>query len=316
MIQTGFSTPKVESPIHDSNCEAHMTSSIRTVVIPVAGLGTRFLPATKAVSKEMLPVVDRPLIQYAVEEAVSAGIRQFVFVVSTESSLVDKHFARNAELEEVLNQNNKRKEMNAVRNSTLSKECMHFVIQDKPLGLGHAVLCAKEYAQEDYFAVILPDDLVLNNISCLKQMVEVHHAYSGSVLAIEEADRSRVNCYGIVVPGTVENDVVQIAGIVEKPQPDSAPSNLAAIGRYVLSRQIFALLEEQRSDFGGEIQLTDSINELADSESVHALKFQGTRYDCGTKAGYVAANIAYALNNPEIADQIAEFIYGKCRKLP
>ena len=285
-----------------------MTSSVRTVVIPVAGLGTRFLPATKAVSKEMFPVVDRPLIQYAVEESISAGINQFIFIVSSHLNLVEQHFSRNAKLEESLDQKSKFRESNTVRNSTLKQESMCFIVQDEPLGLGHAVLCVKEYIDEEYFAIILPDDLVLSDISCLKQMVEIHKAYSSSVIAIEEVGHNDVNRYGIIVPDAVDNDVVRISGIVEKPNLDSAPSNLAAIGRYILSKKIFTLLEDQRAGFGGEIQLTDSINSLTKTNSVHALKFQGTRFDCGSKAGYVAANMAYALKDSEIADQVKEFL--------
>ena len=285
-----------------------MTSSVRTVVIPVAGLGTRFLPASKAVSKEMFPVVDRPLIQYAVEESISAGINQFIFIVSSQVNLVEQHFSQNAKLEESLDQKCKFRESDTLRKSTLKKESMHFIVQDEPLGLGHAVLCAKEYINEEYFAVILPDDLVLSDTSCLKQMVEIQQAYSSSVIAIEEVRQNDVKRYGIIVPDAVDNDIVQISGIVEKPNPDSAPSNLAAIGRYILSKQIFSLLEDQRAGVGGEIQLTDSINSLTKMNSVHALKFQGTRFDCGSKAGYVVANMAYALNDSEIADQVKEFL--------
>ena len=285
-----------------------MKSSIRTVVIPVAGLGTRFLPATKAVPKEMFPVVDRPLIQYAVEESISAGINQFIFIVPSQLNLVKQHFSRNAILEESLDQKNKIREKTIVQNSTLKKESMHFIVQDKPLGLGHAVLCAKEYIDEEYFAIMLPDDLVLSDISCLKQMVQIQKTYSGSVIAIEEVSHNDVNRYGIIIPDTVDNNVVRIAGIVEKPNPNSAPSNLAAIGRYILSKQIFTFLEEQQTGVGGEIQLTDSINSLTKMNSVHALKFQGIRYDCGSKAGYVTANIAFALNNLEIANQVKDFL--------
>ena len=281
-----------------------MTSSIRTVVIPAAGLGTRFLPATKAVSKEMFPVVDRPLIQYAVEESISAGINQFIFIVSSQLNLIKQHFSQDTKLEESLNQESQLREKTTVRNSTLKKESMHFIVQDEPLGLGHAVLCAREYIDEEFFAVILPDDLVLSDISCLKQMVEVQKKYSGSVIAIEEVDHSDINRYGIINPDAVDNDVVRISGIVEKPNPDSAPSNLAAIGRYILPKQIFPLLEKQRAGVGGEFQLTDSINSLTKTNSVHALRFEGVRFDCGSKAGYIAANIAYALNDSEIADQV------------
>ena len=285
-----------------------MTSSIRTVIIPVAGLGTRFLPATKAVSKEMFPVVDRPLIQYAVEESILAGFNQFIFIVSSQLNLVKQHFSQNAKLEESLDKKSKFREKSTVRNSTLKKESMFFIVQDEPLGLGHAVLCAKEYIDEEYFAIILPDDLVLSDIACLKQMVEIQKTYGGSVIAIEEVDHSNVNHYGIIIPEAMGGDVVRISGIVEKPNPDSAPSNLAAIGRYILSKQIFTILEDQQVGVGGEIQLTDSINSLTKTNSVHALKFQGIRYDCGSKAGYVAANIAYALNDSEIADQVKEFL--------
>ncbi len=285
-----------------------MPSLIRTVIFPIAGLGTRFLPATKAVSKEMLTVVDRPLIQYAVEEAISAGIVQFVFIVPAKSALAEKHFERNLELEGFLEQESKFRELEAVKNSNLSIDSMQFVVQDEPLGLGHAVLCAKEFVDEEYFAIVLPDDLVLSRVSCLKQMVDVHLEINSPVIAIEEVDSNVANRYGIVVPGDRDNDIVQIKGVVEKPNPALAPSNMAVIGRYLLSKNIFALLEKQEPGVGGEIQLTDAINALTNTNSAYALKFQGKRYDCGQKAGYVAANIAYALNDKEISDQVFKFL--------
>ena len=283
-----------------------MSSRISTVIFPIAGLGTRFLPATKAISKEMLPVVDKPLIEYAVEEAKAAGVSKFVFVLPSVSSdaLVIRHFSTNQSLEQLLAEKNKPLELDAIRTNSLDPGQVFFAVQDQPLGLGHAVLCAEQFVEEEEFAVILPDDLILADQHCMHQMTDAHELKGGIVLAIEEVETQYINRYGILTPGRIEGNLVEVRGVVEKPEPKEAPSNLAAIGRYILNRRVFEVLRNQQTGFGGEIQLTDAIHTLAQSESVHGVMFQGTRYDCGNKAGYVAANIAYAFEDAELKETI------------
>ncbi len=285
-----------------------MKRSVRTVVFPIAGLGTRFLPATKAITKEMLPVVDRPLIEYAVQEARSAGIERFIFVVSAQNNLVTKHFSKQPDLEKVLEQKGKLNELRSVQDNTLDADSILYVIQDKPLGLGHAVLCARDLIDEDFFTVLLPDDLVLWDKPCLQQMVELHNEVKTSVLAVEQIDSDHISSYGVITPIESSGSVYKVDGVVEKPKLEEAPSNLAAIGRYVLSKQIFSHLTKIKAGYGGEIQLTDAINSIASEQPVHALKFNGTRYDCGSKAGYIAANIAYARQDPTLMAKVEELL--------
>ena len=283
---------------------------VKTAVFPIAGLGTRFLPATKAISKEMLPVVDRPLIEYAVEEAIAAGIREFVFVVppSTEDLLVSKHFSKNAALESLLKEKNKLTELKAIEMNSIDPDRIFYAVQNEPLGLGHAVLCAQPYVKDNEFAVILPDDLILSDQHCMHQMVEVHNQYRGVVLAIDKVRTEFVNRYGILTPRSITGDLVEVAGVVEKPEPENAPSNFASIGRYILTREVFEVLEKQKKGFGGEIQLTDAIDVLASQGKVRGVIFKGTRYDCGSKAGYVAANIAYAFRDDELRETVASLL--------
>lgn len=285
-----------------------MKEPIRTVIFPIAGLGTRFLPATKAITKEMLPVVDRPLIEYAVHEARSAGIERFVFVVSAQNDLVTKHFSKQPDLEKVLERKGKLNELRSVQDNTLNPDSILYVIQDKPSGLGHAVLCARDVIDEDFFAVLLPDDLVLWDKPCLQQMVELHNEVETSVLAVEQIDSDNISSYGVITPTESSGRVYKVDGVVEKPKLEDAPSNLAAIGRYVLSRRIFSHLTKIKAGYGGEIQLTDAINSIASEQPVHALKFKGTRYDCGSKAGYIAANIAYARQDPTLMAKVEELL--------
>ena len=283
-----------------------MQSPVRTAVFPIAGLGTRFLPATKAVTKEMLPVVDRPLIQYAIDEARSAGIERFVFVVSAPNHLVTKHFSANSELEELLERKGKHDALRLVLDSNLEPGSFVNVIQDQPLGLGHAVLCTRDEINEDFFAVILPDDLVLFKQSCIHQLVDTHVKTGSTILALERIDSAKISNYGVITPSEYSGRVYKVEGVVEKPKLEDAPSNLAAIGRYVLSRSIFSHLENLKTGIGGEYQLTDAINSLAAEQDVHGLEFHGRRYDCGSKAGYIAANIAYAGQDPELTAKVRE----------
>ena len=282
--------------------------TVRTAVFPIAGLGTRFLPATKAVTKEMLPVVDRPLLEYAVREAQDAGIERFVFVVSTHNDLVTRHFSENPELEEVLESKGKLEELESVRANSLASDSILYAIQDQPLGLGHAVLCAQDVVQDEFFAVLLPDDVMMCDVSCIKQMVDVHGDTGGSVLALERCDKEHISNYGCIRYSESSGHVYRAEGVVEKPKPENAPSNLAVIGRYVLSRRIFSYLENIGTGFGGEIQLTDAINSMAAEQPVHGLEFEGRRYDCGSKAGYIAANIAFARRDPELMSSVEKLL--------
>lgn len=285
-----------------------MQNSIRTAVFPIAGLGTRFLPATKAVSKEMLPVVDRPLIEYAVREARHAGIEKFIFVVSVHNELVKRHFCADPELENTLGSKGKLNELRSLREIALQPDRFVQVIQDKPLGLGHAVLCARNEIEEKFFAVILPDDLVLSEKPCMQQMVELHGEVKTAILAVERVDEDNISNYGVINPSESVKRVYKVNGIVEKPKPDKAPSELAAIGRYILSREVFAHLAKTDTGFGGEIQLTDAINSISSEQPVHALAFSGTRFDCGSKAGYIAANIAFARQDAELMSKVEKML--------
>ena len=281
-----------------------MARRIRTAVFPIAGLGTRFLPATKAISKEMLPVVDRPLIEYAVSEAQSAGIERFIFVVSADNHLVATHFSTNPELERVLTEKQRPAELKSVQRNSLDPDKVFFIVQDQPLGLGDAVLRAKPLIDDDYFAVLLPDDLVLADVPCLKQMVNRHDESGGSFVAVETVNGDNISSYGVVSPVRVEGNVVEIDGIIEKPKPEDAPSDLAVIGRYILSERVFGHLEALHAGVGGEIQLTDAIKALLSEQPVRALIFSGCRYDCGSKAGYIAANIAFAREDRELMAKV------------
>ena len=285
---------------------------VRTAVFPVAGLGTRFLPATKAIPKEMLPVVDKPLIQYAVEEAAEAGITRMVFVTSRHKGSIGAHFDSAVELERELEQKGKTGPLRAVREALPPGTQCLFVLQDAPRGLGHAVLCAKAVTGEEPFAVVLPDDLIINDgPGCLRQMVDAYGAERASVIAVQDVPRAETGRYGIVsvAAGARDGDAsVPISAIVEKPPPAQAPSTLAVVGRYVLSPLIFDLLERTRAGAGGEIQLTDAIAALMDIEPVHALRFAGTRYDCGSKAGFLRATVDIALADPEAGAEFGKYL--------
>ncbi len=273
-----------------------MPIPVRTAVFPVAGRGTRFLPATKAVPKEMLPIVDKPLIQFAVEEAIEAGVTRLVFITHGTKRAIEDHFDVDTDLENALDAAGK-VEMLATVNSILpdNASCV-FIRQGVPLGLGHAVLCARPAVGDEPFYVHLPDDLIRSDIGCLAQMAEQFKETGASAVAVEEVPREKTGSYGIVA---VDNSD-RLQAIVEKPAPADAPSTLAVVGRYLLTPKIFDLLETTGRGAGGEIQLTDAISDLLEHEAVHAYRFQGTRYDCGSKLGYVRATIDAARNDPEI----------------
>lgn len=279
-----------------------MVSKIRKAVFPVAGLGTRFLPATKANPKEMLPIVDKPLIQYAVEEAVSAGVTELIFVTSSSKRAIEDHFDSNYELEEKLIKANKQGLADLVRNILPKGVQCAYIRQPDALGLGHAVLCAKSLVGDEPFAVLLADDLIDGGkTTCLQQMAAVYEATHGSVIAVEKIPPDDTTKYGIVAINQTPAPTTIIKGIVEKPAPADAPSNFGVVGRYILNPSIFQALEQTPAGKGGEIQLTDALAQLLAKEAIYALQFNGTRYDCGSKLGYVQATIAYALKHKEIA---------------
>lgn len=265
---------------------------VRKAVFPVAGLGTRFLPATKASPKEMLPIVDKPLIQYAVEEAVAAGITDLIFITGRHKRAIEDHFDAAPELEAELEAKKKYELLDTVRNILPSHVHCIYIRQSAALGLGHAVLCAAPVVGDEPFAVLLADDLLDADISVTRQLIESAHAHGGSMLGVQEVPRSDTNKYGIVDSEPVDTRTDQVAGIVEKPQPEDAPSNLAVVGRYVLEPQIFDCLRRTQQGVGGEIQLTDGIAALLQTRKVFAHRYEGTRYDCGSKAGFFQATVA------------------------
>ena len=282
---------------------------IRKAVFPVAGLGTRFLPATKASPKEMLPVVDKPLIQYAVEEAVEAGIEQLIFVTGRNKRSIPDHFDKAYELEAELEAKGKDKLLQLTRNIVPPHVSCIYLRQSEALGLGHAVLCAKPVVGDEPFAVILADDLIDNaSTSCVKQMVESYSEHASSTLAVQQVDKDETDKYGIV---SLENETANegfISGIVEKPAPAVAPSTLAVVGRYILNPRIFHFLEKTQKGAGNEIQLTDAIADLLADEKVFAYPFEGIRYDCGSKLGYLQANVELGMKHPEIGVEFTEYL--------
>jgi UTP--glucose-1-phosphate uridylyltransferase len=276
---------------------------VRTAVFPVAGLGTRFLPATKTVPKEMLPIIDKPLIQYAVDEAVEAGCETLVFITNRYKHAVADYFDKAYELEQKLERAGKTEQLDLIRNVLPPNVRTVFVTQAEALGLGHAVLCAKAIVGDQPFAVLLPDDLIWNRgTGALKQMADAAEASGTSMIAVQDVPREQTGSYGIVATDPFRNRQGRIHAIVEKPDPDVAPSTLAVVGRYVLSPRIFELLESTRPGAGGEIQLTDAIAELMLREPVNAYRFQGTRFDCGTHIGLIEATIRYALDHEKLSD--------------
>lgn len=282
---------------------------IRKAVFPVAGLGTRFLPATKASPKEMLPIVDKPLIQYGVEEAIEAGIRQMIFVTSSSKRAIEDHFDRNAELEHELEQRGKQELLKMVHSIVPPEVSCIYIRQPEALGLGHAVLCAKPVIGDEPFAVILADDLIDGeDLPCLSQMVKLYSREQSSIIGVERIPQEESYKYGIIEPRNLYDRVFDIKSIVEKPKPEIAPSNLAVVGRYLLSAEIFNYLEHIPRGAGEEIQLTDAIAALLKDRRVLAYEFRGRRYDCGSKLGYLQATVDYALKHPEVATSFRDFL--------
>ncbi len=286
------------------------TRRIRKAVFPVAGLGTRFLPATKSMPKELLPVVDKPVIHYAVDEAREAGIEQFIFVSSRGKSAMEDHFDRAPELEATLEARGKTEGLEQLRQSNVNAGDMVFVRQQEPLGLGHAIWCARHIVGDEPFAVLLPDDMVLAQPSCISQLIKAHEQVGGgSMIAVQDVPAEDTRKYGILdLEAEVTPGVFRARGIVEKPEPDVAPSTIAAIGRYVLEPSIFEYLDRKVLGAGNEIQLTDAIAQTMGSAPLHGCRFDGMRYDCGDKLGFLKANIASALLRPDLADGLSEFM--------
>ena len=285
-----------------------MVKPIRKAVFPVAGLGTRFLPATKALPKEMLPIVDKPLIQYAVEEAQEAGIEEFIFVTGRAKSAIEDHFDHSIELEHVLIERGKVESLHSVTDWMPAPGHISYTRQQEPLGLGHAVWCARNFVTDEPFAVLLADDLILGKPGCLKQMVEAHRKIGGSLLAIEEVPVEQTDKYGILDVNSDQGGLLPVRGVVEKPAPADAPSQLAIIGRYILEPLVLTILEHQERGAGNEIQLTDAIAKTIGILPVNGFRFQGRRFDCGSKVGYLQANIAFALERDDMGDRVRKML--------
>jgi UTP--glucose-1-phosphate uridylyltransferase len=293
-----------------------MNKTVTKAVFPVAGLGTRFLPATKASPKEMLPVVDKPLIQYAVEEAVAAGITDLIFITGRGKRAIEDHFDKAYELEAELHAHGKNKLLKEVRGLLPEGVSCTYIRQAEALGLGHAVLCARHLVGDAPFAVILADDLIDAQVPVMKQMVQVQAKNGGSVIAVQNVPREDTSSYGIVSSDPISTGLSRVTGMVEKPKPEEAPSTLGVVGRYILSPRLFHFLENQRAGAGREIQLTDAIARMLREEAVFAYEFEGRRYDCGSKLGYLQATVNYALKHPELAESFREFINGTVGAAP
>jgi len=278
---------------------------IRKAIFPVAGLGTRFLPATKAMPKEMLPVVDRPLIQHVVDEARQAGIEHFIFVTGRNKSVIEDHFDRQFELELTLVERGKKSDLAILSHDLPEPGTFSFTRQQSPLGLGHAVWCARELVGNEPFALLLPDVLVQNTPGCLAQMIDAAKDLdaNANIIAVEEVSAERIHMYGVVGVGVTKGKAFAITKMIEKPKPAEAPSNLTITGRYILQPEIFEILEKQATGAGGEIQLTDAMTALARTQPFYGLKFEGRSFDCGSKIGFLTANVAYGLARPDIAPE-------------
>lgn len=287
------------------------TKPITKAVFPVAGLGTRFLPATKASPKEMLNVVDKPLIQYAVEEAIAAGITEMIFVTGRSKRAIEDHFDKAYELEAELEAKNKQSLLEIVRNVKPSHVDCVYVRQAEPLGLGHAVLCAEKLVRDEPFAVVLADDLLDGKPAVLKQMVDLHAKENASILAVETIRPEQSKSYGVVAVSAQGNKTHKLTGIIEKPEPKNAPSNLGVVGRYILSSSIFEHIRNLKPGSGGEYQLTDAIQTLLKYETVLAYEYDGIRYDCGSKLGYLKATIEFALKHPELKDDFGAYLKSR-----
>lgn len=288
---------------------------IRKAVLPVAGLGTRVLPATKAIPKELLPVVDRPVIQYVVDEALEAGIEHIIFVTGRGKGAIEDYFDHSYELEAQLKAKNKTDILAAVEASRLPAGSASFVRQQAPLGLGHAVWCARDVIGNEPFAVLLPDVIVKGKLSSLKQMVDAYDRVGGNIIAVDPVPVERVSSYGVIAPKSRDGRLIAMSGMVEKPPRETAPSNLAITGRYILQPEIFDLLAKQGAGAGGEIQLTDAMARLMELQDFYAYEFEGSVHDCGNKTGYFEAVLAHALDNPDTAEFARDLVKQTAGKL-
>ena len=285
-----------------------MVKRVRKAVFPVAGLGTRFLPATKVMPKEMLTIVDKPLIQYAVEEAMEAGIDEFVLVTGRGKHLMEDHFDHAYELEAILMERGKAKELEEVERIAPDPGRMSYTRQRRPLGLGHAVWCARQFINDEPFAVLLPDDLIQADPGCLKQMISAYEEVGGNIVAVEDVPCEQTDRYGILDVADDNGRLARAKGLVEKPSPDEAPSTLSIIGRYILQPEVFNHLDKHEPGAGGEIQLTDAMAKTVESIPFHGFRFEGQRFDCGTKLGFVIANVAFAAARSDLRDDIHDML--------
>ena len=281
---------------------------IKKAVLPVAGFGTRFLPASKAIPKEMLPIIDKPLVQYAVEEAIHIGVEEIIFIISPEKLSIKKHFDTNHGFESRL-KNSKKSEMIDILNPRIFKEIkFHYIFQEEQNGLGHAVLHAEKVVGKDSFAVLLPDDLFFSKKSCLSQLHDIFNKTQSSVIAVNKIDKENIHKYGVIKPGEIKEKLIEIEDIVEKPTYEEAPSDIAVCGRYIFNSSIFKFLKSINFDKSGEIQLTDAIKKLLQEERVYASIYEGEKFDCGSKQGFVHATIALALRDKSISEDIKKII--------
>lgn len=287
-----------------------MVNKVTKAIFPVAGLGTRFLPATKSIPKEIMTLVDRPLIQYAIDEAREAGITDFIFVTARGKSALEDYFDSNPELEKTLARKGKTELLEQLRDTDMESGAIAYIRQREARGLGHAVWCARRLVPaNEPFAVLLPDDVIAGRVGCLKQMVEAYQEVGGNMVAAMEVDPERVSNYGVIDPSDSDGRMIAAKGMVEKPSQHDAPSNLAVIGRYILRPEVFASLEKQKAGAGGEVQLTDAIcAQIGKGAPVTGYLFEGERYDCGSKAGYLQATVAFGLARPELHDEFREYI--------
>ncbi len=288
-----------------------MKQRVRKAIIPAAGLGTRFLPATKSQPKEMLPIVDKPTLQYIIEEAIESGIEEILIVTGRSKKSIEDHFDRSVELELELEQKGKKEMLKMVQDIS-NMVNIHYIRQKEPKGLGHAIYCAKSFIGNEPFAVLLGDDIVDAKVPCLKQLINTYDEYKTTVLGVQEVAKEDTDKYGILDVKHIEDRVYKVKDMVEKPSVEEAPSNIAILGRYIITPEIFNILENQEPGKGGEIQLTDALQTLATKEAIYAYNFEGRRYDVGDKLGFLEATVDFALKRPELRDEFMEFLKSKC----
>ena len=283
---------------------------VTKAVFPVAGQGTRFLPATKSIPKEIMTLVDRPLIQYAIDEARAAGIKEFIFVTSRGKSALEDYFDHSPELESTLKRQGKTELLEILRDTNMDSGAIAYVRQNRPMGLGHAVWCARRLIGNEPFAVLLPDDVIAADKPCLQQMIEAYSQTGGNMVAAMEVPPEKASSYGVLDIGEDMRSIVQVKGMVEKPKPDEAPSNLAVIGRYILTPEVLTNLNRMKQGAGGEIQLTDAIaEEIKNNQNVYGFRFRGQRYDCGSKAGFLQATVAFGLERPDLRVEFSAYLH-------